>query len=97
MWSGSGGAFSTGSGLQQKQVWFNSSHMRPTGCGILLVTLMRIVVRRSPFGRVARMVSCFQFLSQMIEGVEASICLFPLWQICHGKAQRMSLRLGVSP
>ena len=34
-----------------------------------------------------QMMSRFEFLSQMVEGVKASVCLFPLWQICHGKAQ----------
>ena len=81
--------------IWQKQVWFNSSHASHRS-GILLVTLMRIVSQRSPFGRIVRMMSHFEFLSQMVEGVKASICLFPLRQICHGKAQHISQTGGES-
>ena len=78
-----------------KQVCFNSSHASHRG-GILLVTLMGIMSQRSSLGCAVRMMSHFEFLGQMVEGVKASICLFPLQQICHGKAQCIP-QAGVSP
>ena len=65
-----------------KQVWLDSSHVSHRG-GILLVTLMGII------GHAAWVMSCFEFLGQMLEGIKASVCLLPLWQICHGKAQHI--------
>ena len=69
-----------------KHICSNGSHTSHRG-RILLITLMRIMSCRSPLGRTTWMMSRSKFLGQMVEGVKVSICLFPLWQIHHGKAQ----------
>ena len=69
-----------------EQVYLNSS-CASHGGRILLVTIMGVMSRSSSFGRTAWVVSHFKFLGQMIGSVEAGVCLFPLRQIGHGKAQ----------
>ena len=49
-----------------------------SGGGILLVTLVGVMARSFSFNHAAQLVVRFQFLGQMVESVEAGICLFSL-------------------
>ena len=73
------GVFSTSSGSGGNKCT-STVAAHPPGSRILLVTLVRVMSQSSSFGCACTcwLVVHFQFLSQMIESVKASVCLFSL-------------------